>query len=161
MKKIDHIHFISVAIIMCVMVLLTGCDKKLESTDLSNIYVDNMTINTKINSEDLLKYTNSDRYSGNYKYKFEEIIIDVDNNNEINYLFSRFDENYTDIKVNGKEVKTIDDVKNILGNNYQEKNYDKEQQLKECIYKDNDKNMMAEFVFSINDGKLVFIILNS
>ena len=56
---------------------ITGCSNKLESTNLSNIYLDNMTIGTKISSEDLSSYTNTDRYSGNYKYKFEEIIIDT------------------------------------------------------------------------------------
>ena len=59
------------------IMLLTGCDKKLETTNLSNIYLDNMTIGMKINKDDLTNYTDSDRYSYDYKYKFEEIVIDT------------------------------------------------------------------------------------
>ena len=139
---------------------ITGCNNKLESTNLSNIYLDNMTIGTKISSEDLSNYTNTDRYSVNYKYKFEEIIVDTNDDNEINYLFARFDENYIDIKINKTQVKTTDDLKEVLGNNYQDENYDKEQQLKEYIYKDNEKNIKAEFIYSSNDNILKWIILS-
>jgi len=142
------------------IILLTGCDKKLETTDLSNIYLDNMTIGMKINKDDLTSYTDSDRYSYDYKYKFEEIVIDTNDDDEINYLFARFDEDYIEIKVNDKSLKKIEDVKNVLGNNYQNKNYDREQQLKEYVYKDNDKNIKAEFVYSTNDNSLYWIILS-
>ena len=142
------------------IILLTGCDKKLETTDLSNIYLDNMTIGMKINKDDLTNYTDSDRYSYDYKYKFEEIVIDTNDDDEINYLFARFDEDYIEIKVNDKSLKKIEDVKNVLGNNYQNKNYDREQQLKEYVYKDNDKNIKAEFVYSTNDNSLYWIILS-
>ena len=139
---------------------MTGCDKKLETTDLSNIYLDNMTIGMKINKDDLTNYTDSDRYSYDYKYKFEEIVIDTNDDDEINYLFARFDEDYIEIKVNDKSLKKIEDVKNVLGNNYQNKNYDREQQLKEYVYKDNDKNIKAEFVYSTNDNSLYWIVLS-
>jgi len=142
------------------IILLTGCDKKLETTDLSNIYLDNMTIGMKINKDDLTSYTDSDRYSYDYKYKFEEIVIDTNDDDEINYLFARFDEDYIEIKVNDKSLKKIEDVKNVLGNNYQNKNYDREQQLKEYVYKDNDKNIKAEFVYSTNDNSLYWIVLS-
>ena len=125
------------------IMLLTGCDKKLETTNLSNIYLDNMTIGMKINKDDLTNYTDSDRYSYDYKYKFEEIVIDTNDDDEINYLFARFDEDYIEIKVNDKSLNKIEDVQNVLGNNYQNKNYDREQQLKEYVYKDNDKNIKA------------------
>ena len=142
------------------IMLLTGCDKKLETTDLSNIYLDNMTIGMKINKDDLTNYTDSDRYSYDYKYKFEEIVIDTNDDDEINYLFARFDEDYIEIKVNDKSLNKIEDVQNVLGNNYQDKNYDREQQLKEYVYKDNDKNIKAEFVYSTNDNSLYWIILS-
>ena len=142
------------------IMLLTGCDKKLETTNLSNIYLDNMTIGMKINKDDLTNYTDSDRYSYDYKYKFEEIVIDTNDDDEINYLFARFDEDYIEIKVNDKSLNKIEDVQNVLGNNYQNKNYDREQQLKEYVYKDNDKNIKAEFVYSTNDNSLYWIILS-
>lgn len=100
----------SLVLIIGIM-FLTGCDKKLETTDLSNIYLDNMTIGMKINKDDLTNYTDSDRYYGNYKYKFEEIIIDTNDNDEIKYLSARFNEDFVEIKVNDKSLKTIEDVK--------------------------------------------------
>jgi hypothetical protein len=142
------------------IMLLTGCDKKLETTNLSNIYLDNMTIGMKINKDDLTNYTDSDRYSYDYKYMFEEIVIDTNDDDEINYLFARFDEDYIEIKVNDKSLNKIEDVQNVLGNNYQNKNYDREQQLKEYVYKDNDRNIKAEFVYSTNDNSLYWIILS-
>ena len=114
----------------------------------------------KINKDDLTNYTDSDRYSYDYKYKFEEIVIDTNDDDEINYLFARFDEDYIEIKVNDKSLNKIEDVQNVLGNNYQNKNYDREQQLKEYVYKDNDKNIKAEFVYSTNDNSLYWIILS-
>ena len=144
MKK-ESILFIF--IILMGIIFLTGCDKKIKTTDLSNIYLDNMTIGTKINSENLSNYTKSDRYSGNYKYKFDEIVINTNDNNEIDYLYARFDEDYIDIKINDKTIKKINEVKKILGNNYQDKSYDNNQQLREYIYKDNDKNIKVEFIY--------------
>lgn len=142
------------------IMLFTGCNKELETTDLSNIYLDNMTIGMKINKDNLINYTDSDKYSYNYKYKFEEIVIDINDNDEINYLFARFDEDYVEIKVNDKSLKKIEDVKKILGNNYQNRNYDREQQLKEYVYHDNDKKIKAEFIYSSNDNSLCWIILS-
>ncbi len=93
-------------------------------------------------------------------YAYLVLIVDTNDDNEINYLFARFDENYIDIKINKTQVKTTDDLKEVLGNNYQDKNYDKEQQLKEYIYKDNEKNIKAEFIYSSNDNILKWIILS-
>ena len=44
------------------IMLFTGCNKELETTDLSNIYLDNMTIGMKINKDNLINYSDSDRY---------------------------------------------------------------------------------------------------
>ncbi len=120
-----------------------------------------MTIGTIIESGDLSNYTKSDRYDGNYQYKFEEIAVDTNARNEINYLFARFDENYIDIEINDKQVKTIDALKEVLGNNYLDKNYDREQQLREYIYKDNEKNIKAEFIYSDFDNSLRWITMQT
>ena len=55
----------------------------LESTNLSNVRVDGAAINDKIDILDLGKYTYSDRYSGDYRYLFDEICIDVNENDNI------------------------------------------------------------------------------
>ena len=155
MKKILILPLIILSVIT-----LTGCNKKIESTDLTNIYLDDMTIDMKIDSKKLSNYTTTDRYSGNYKYKFEEIIIDTNKDNKINYLFAKLDNNTVDIKINNNKIKTIDEVSNILGNNYQDKTYDREQQLKEYIYIDKENKIKAEFVYLTWDKHVVWIILS-
>ena len=110
-------------------------------------------------AENFTSYTKSDIYSGDYKYKFEEVVVDTDEHDEISYLFGRFDENLIKIRINDQQVKTIKDVKNVLGNHFQNKNYDREQQLKEYIYKDHDNNIKVEIIYSTVDNKLQWITI--
>ena len=132
--------------------LMAGCSERLKTTDLSSISLDGLSVGDKIDDDILTSYTQSESYSGNYKYKFEEIIIDTNDSEEVTYLFARFDENYIDIKVNGENPKRTEDVKRILGANYQDKDYDREQKLRELVYVDNDKGVKAEFVYSSNQS---------
>ncbi len=136
-----------------------GYERKLETTDLSNIYLDELTIGMEAQAENFTSYTKSDIYSGDYKYKFEEVVVDTDEHDEISYLFGRFDENLIKIRINDQQVKTIKDVKNVLGNHFQNKNYDREQQLKEYIYKDHDNNIKVEIIYSTVDNKLQWITI--
>ena len=112
-----------------------------------------------ISEKDLSKYNESDRYSKKTKYTFEEICIGVDDKEQINYLFARFDEDY--ININDKNnFKLIKDIENTLGNNFQDKEYDSEQQLREYIYIDEVNNLKAEFIYSQNDNILRWIIIS-
>ena len=140
--------------------LMAGCGERLKTTDLSSISLDGLSVGDKIDDDILTTYTQSERYSGNYKYKFEEIIIDTNDSEEVTYLSARFDENYIDIKVNGESPKRTEDVKRILGENYQDKDYDREQKLREFVYVDNDKGVKAEFVYSSWDQSLKWIELS-
>ena len=141
-------HFKFSVLVLVLTVLMAGCCERLKTTDLSSISLDGLSVGDKIDDDILTSYTQSERNSGSYKYKFEEIIIDTNDSDEVTYLFARFDENYIDIKVNGENPKTTEDVKNILGENYQDKDYDREQKLRELVYVDNDKGVKAEFVYS-------------
>lgn len=144
-----------------VSILFTSCSSSVEkTTDLSNIYIDGLSLGRSISDIDLSKYTKSDKYFGDYEYKFDEIVIGTDNYECINYLFARFDENYINIVINGITAKTINDVKETLGGNYQDKNYDKEQHLNEYVFEDKGANIKAEFVYSSFDYSLLWIILS-
>ena len=131
----------------------------IKSTELNNIFIDNLNIGSSIKKINLNKYTESNAFLGDYMCKFEEIIIDS-KNNKINYLFGKFDENRIVISVNDKRnLNYIDEIKQILGDNYKEKWKDREQNLKEYIYfKIN--NIKAEFVYVSFDESLVWIILS-
>ena len=103
----------------------------IKSTELNNIFIDNINIGSSIKKINLNKYTESNAFLGDYMCKFEEIIIDS-KNNKINYLFGKFDENRIVISVNDKRnLNYIDEIKQILGDNYKEKWKDREQNLKE------------------------------
>ena len=130
------------------VLVLTVLIERLKTTDLSSISLDGLSVGDKIDDDILTSYTQSERNSGSYKYKFEEIIIDTNDSDEVTYLFARFDENSIDIKVNGENPKTTEDVKRILGENYQDKDYDREQKLRELVYVDIDKGVKAKFVYS-------------
>ena len=120
----------------------------LESTNLSNVKIDSATINDKIDVLNLNKYTDSHRYSGDYRYLFDEICIDVDENDCITSIYSRFDEGKTEITVNNiSNITTIDQVEEILGDNYYDGIYDWEQLLNSYVYYDRENNMVAEFVY--------------
>lgn len=155
MKKI-----VSLFGVLFLVFFLTACSNNLENTDLSNIRLDNMKIGDIISEEDLSKYNESDKYIKKTKYTFEEICIDVDDKEQINYLFARFDEYYIDININDtNNLKLIKDIENILGNNFQDKKYDSEQLLREYIYIDKVNNLKAEFIYSQNTNILRWIIL--
>ena len=143
------------------VILFISCGNSLENTDLSNIKLDNMQVGDIISEKDLSKYNNSDRYGTKTKYTFEEICIDVDNKEAINYLFARFDEDYINISINNKNnLKLIKHIENILGNNFKDKKYDSEQQLREHIYIDEVNNIKARFIYSQYDDILRWIILS-
>ncbi len=160
MKKIKQIIFCGILF----MFILSGCnlnDSNIKTTNLNNIFVDNIKINSNIKDVDLTKYTKSNRHSGNYTYLFDEIVLNV-TNNKVDYLFSRFDENKTIISVNDKSnLIKIDEISNLLGNNFKDKWYDKEQGLKTYLYYDFENKIRANFVYSSYDNTLTWIKIES
>lgn len=151
----------SLFVLLFFMFVATACSNDIENTDLSNIRLDNMKIGDIISEKILSKYTTSDRYSKKAKYRFEEICIDVDNKEEINYLFAKFDEDYIEININDtNNFEKIEDIENILGNKFEDKKYDSEQLLREHIYVDEVNNLKAEFIYSESDDILRWIILS-
>lgn len=174
--KINNIFLkgILVIIFIILMIILTFIYKTvvskkinlllLESTNLSNVKIDGATINDKIDVLNLNKYTDSYRHSGDYRYLFDEICIDVDENDYITSIYSRFDEGKTEITVNDiSNITTIDQVEEILGDNYYDGIYDWEQLLNSYVYYDRENNIIAEFVYfnfdeeSINNRVLTWI----
>ena len=59
-------------------IIITGCsdNTSFKSTELNNVFIDNLNIGSSIQNINLKKYTESNRYSGDYMCKFEELIID-------------------------------------------------------------------------------------
>lgn len=76
-------------------------------------------------------------------------------------IFGNIIENKNNISVNGVEKLTnINEVTDILGNNFKEEWYDKEQGLMAHEYRDNTNNIKAIFIYSKFDEKLVWLKLS-
>lgn len=153
-------------IILCctLVLLLTSCrdnGANISSTDLSVISIDGMSIYSDIDRFDLTKYTESDRYSGDYAYKFDELVIDTDRKNIV-YLFTEFNDECVRITINGKTARNTAEIRAILGESFLDSVYDAEQKLKALIYYDHKNHIKAAFVYSTSEAdenNLVFINL--
>ena len=156
-KKIIITLFSTILIIT--LCLYSKSKTKLETTNLTSIYIDNITIGNYINEVDLTKYSRTNDYDNNYTYRFDELAINV-KNGVVNELFSNFIEGNLVISINGStDLSKIDDVENILGNNFKDAWYDKEQGLKLYTYKDYENKIQAQFIYSNSDNILVWIKL--
>ena len=88
----------------------------------------------------------------------------MDQNDNITSIYRRSDEGKTEITVNDiSNITTIDQVEEILGDNYYDGIYDWEQLLNSYVYYDRENNIIAEFVYfnfdeeSINNRVLTWI----
>lgn len=155
---------IIVIVLSCIVstIFFVGCNNmsNIKSTELNNIYIDNLNIGSSIKKINLNKYTESNKCLGDYTCNFQELIIDS-KDNRINYLFGRFDENKTIISINARRnLRNINEVSEILGLNYKEKWKNRDLKLKQHVYFDNRNNIKAEFIYSDFDDSLVWIILS-
>lgn len=78
--KVNRVTGIIVIVLSYIVsgIFFVGCNNmsNIKSTELNNIYVDNLNIGSSIKKINLNKYTESNNYLGDYTCKFEELIID-------------------------------------------------------------------------------------
>ena len=157
MKKI----YLTVIIISLLM--LVACTS-IESTDLSNIKIDNILLGQAIDNVDLSKYKVTDKYDNEYNYRFKGIQLKTNDNDNIDKIWTNMIE-YDFLSI-GKENKfeNIDQITDIFGSNYKEYWYDKEQGLKSHEYIDSEAKIKINFVYnglSNEEKELVWAILES
>ena len=144
-------------LLLCAVALcLAGCAPQ-QSTDLSRVTVDGISLGDSEAALDLSRYHPSDRYSGAYAYRFEELVLDVQNGC-VSYLFARVDEG-VDVAVNGAHPTTFAELTALLGSGYTDAVYDREQQLRSCSYTDFDRAVTAQFVYISFNGQLLWVTL--
>ncbi len=158
MKKIYSV-IISIAPLM-----LVACTF-VESTDLNSIKIDNISLGQSINRLDLSKYESKDEIDNEYNYEFKELQIKTNTNNDIDKIWLNILE-YNLLSINKEnKFEDIDQITDILGVNYKEYWYDKEQGLKSHEYIDNKNNIKVNFVYngtsSNQQNELVWVILES
>lgn len=129
----------------------------LASTDLSSVAVDGMHIGSSITDVDLSAYP-SDRpnTTGDYDYFFNEIRIGLDGENNITAIFA--EASFLEINSN-TEIVTIEDITDLLGENYLDKMEDSEQRLRKHVYFDHRVGVMAEFTYAEYDGTFLWVVL--
>ena len=130
----------------------------ISSTDLTNIYIDDISLGNTLDSLDLSQYTHSDKYSNeNYNLIFDELMISEENNT-INKIYGRF--NKVKVKVNDTMLsKNIDTLDSILGTSYIKATYDTEQLTSQRIYIDKENKIKATFIYqTLDSGSNIQII---
>lgn len=160
MKQIFIVLGTVAVLSVCIVTTIFLNGNHVEDTDLTHISIDHFKVNETLDDTQIEKYTESDRYSGKYKYKFDEIVIDVNDQNQIDYLFARFDETSISISVNENDrLTTIDQVSHLLGNNYKREIADSEQKLSKYIYYDRANGIKAEFIYQDLNSNLLWIVV--
>lgn len=152
------------AIISIISLMLVACTS-VESTDLNSIKIDNISLGQSINGLDLSKYESKDEIDNEYNYEFKELQIKTNTNNDIDKICLNISEyNFLSISKDNN-FKSIDQITNILGVNYKEYWYDKEQGLKSHEYLDNKNNIKVNFVYNgisnNQQNELVWVIIES
>lgn len=152
------------AIISIISLMLVACTS-VESTDLNSIKIDNISLGQSINGLDLSKYESKDEIDNEYNYEFKELQIKTNTNNDIDKICLNISEyNFLSISKENN-FKNIDQITNILGVNYKEYWYDKEQGLKSHEYLDNKNNIKVNFVYNgisnNQQNELVWVIIES
>lgn len=161
-----------VSTVLMILVLVTNyssfivfCkERSIQSTNLSEVYIDGLKVGNSLDKFDNTKYTETDRYNDE-KYSFisEEIMI-ANKNYKISEIYGRVGK--VDIIVNGESV--VDDLNDIvskLGNNYVKSNFDSEQLLKQYIYVDKVNDIKVSFIYRDHtykdkSNKLEYVIIS-
>ncbi|MBE5108595.1 hypothetical protein IGI01_26130 [Bacillus thuringiensis] len=150
-------------LLILITFILLGCQSEtnLKSTSLDSISINNIRIYDNINDLDLSKYVKSDRFSyGKKKYQFENMVLDVNDKQLVNYLFGFFSEN--EIIINEKSgLKDINSVTKLLGNNFKESWEDREQRLKYHSYYDKNRKIILKIIYSDVSKELVWLEISS
>lgn len=156
---------IYLAIISITSLMLVACNS-VESTDLNSIKIDNISLGQSINRLDLSKYESKDEIDNEYNYEFKELQIKTNTNNDIDKIWLNILE-YNLLSINKEnKFKDINQITDILGSNYKEYWYDKEQGLKSHKYIDNKNNIKVNFVYigtsnNQQQNELIWVILES
>lgn len=152
---------------MLIMIFCTACSsegqvKKVtsESTNLSDVNVNDIVLGVSGSSLDLSKYTTIpiEQTAGDKNTLYFEELQITTNNDGIVTLVKGIVGDGTQVNVNNSQPTSINEVISQLGTNYNEYWFDREQNIKAYTYYDNTKKMYA--TFAAFDNNLIWLILN-
>lgn len=104
-------------------------------------------------------YTYSNEFSAQGDIiKYDNCLVKIDKNNTITFLHANFGD--MNISINSNTYfRNIDDIIEVLGTNYINNWYDREQRLKQVVYVDHENKLKARFVYDTFQEELVWLIL--
>ena len=149
-----------VLFLILTMLTLSACGSNIQSTDLTNITFDGVSVGNSFEQVETDKYTPTTRYpESDNTYNYEEWRVSV-TDNMITEITASFEQ--ISISVDGKEgCHSVDDVINILGDSYNSSWYDKEQSLMQIQYSDIKNGLQCVFVYDKNSGGLIWGIISA
>ena len=153
-------NFVVILILLSIVFSLTACNRNIPSTDLTSIKIDDIEVGEPLSDIELGKYTEPDRFiEKENTYNFEEIKIETDDDGIIIQIKANIHD--TRVLIDDREVvNSIGEITSVLGENYKNGWYNREQSLKENKYIDSENKLEASFVYDDNGRNLVWIILN-
>ena len=136
-------------------------DSAVEETNLSNISLDNIYLNSKIDNIDLSKYTDTDTVQENCNNNYKELGIKTNTNREIEYIITNTSK--VSLNIDGEtNLKRITDVQKILGNDCKIKTYSKDNNhQKIAIYEDRANSTYLGVVYSRYNNEIIRVILST
>ena len=160
------IIFLSVTLFF--LIFMTACDSgqriridnNTPSTNLSDIYIESLKIGNDINNADMSIFTHTQSQNDFFSFWFKEIAFKSTDNGVITEIFIR-EPDEIDYFINGKnDLKTIEQITDELGQNYNEYQYDRQQSLRAITYTDRENKINFTLVYSDYDNNLIWLILN-
>lgn len=137
---------------------LSACSD-IPSTSLDGITFDGVIIGADLEEVSIDNYTLTDRFpEQDNTINYEEWKITTNEDGKIVKIHANFSDIKIQINGNG-DNQTIDDVIELLGENYTSGWYDADQQLKEVMYIDKNNLLQGMFIYSAIDKKLVWLIM--
>ena len=119
--------------------------QRLETTDLSNVTVDGLHIGSDTSGIHL---------------PTQRVDFSIDNENKVRSINVANDSSL--LSVNGHtEMLLIEDITNLLGDNYLDKSQDREQQLRKRVYYDKETGVIIEIIYANHNRSLAWTILRN
>jgi len=174
----------SIVLIITISLLfvLTSCDggygrindKDLQSTDLSNVTIAGLRLGSNTNNIEMFVFRKTDR--GYILYGFvnneifttvidetypDEVFIDVEPDGTITRIDGRIHIGLG-FEINGTDSpQTLHEIKELLGNNYNDYLYSREIRYNGLTYADAENGIILTFLYSMDDDQLIWAILSS
>ena len=159
MSFFRKLHLIAMSALMIYSLSLCAQTEE-RNVDLSTVRLDGISIGDNIDAVMDSNYTKTNRFpinAGNETISYEEWRITISDD-----VIIKIDANVYDgvhLSIGDMDCKKVDEVIDILGDRYRKGWYDREQQLEELVYLDQDHKVQVSFIYSCSSEQLVYVVI--